>query len=271
MILYQHESLSQGFLQHVKCCAEAYWWILVICYLFKYFQGDYFILNMNKCPRYVRKMIQTNSVCSISQLFNSVGIFQSCQSNMQTQSGLIASLQRGRQTWAQRLFYTVTGVEVDVCEQQQSARCALLWEWDSAALRSLTASNLHSSTNTQTKMPLCGLSPAPSISANRHCLCFPLLRTFRMIIVWHIQYVNIIIVSGRGPVIMEQEVTCQDPWWPQRESGDLRITPCVCPGLQLWWRQVGCSAHWGGEADRWGCSETRKATMCWKFPLKYQL
>lgn len=187
---------------------------------------------------------------------------------MQTQRGLIASLQSGKQTWAQWLVSRWT------CASSSSSSlpcCAPLWELDCVALQTLTASKLHSSTNTQTKMPLCGLSPAPSISANRHCLCFPLLCTFRMIIVWHIQYVNIIIVSGRGPVIMEQEVTCQDPWWPKRESSDLRLTPCVCPGLRLWWRQVGCSAHWGGEVDRWGWFETRKATMCWNFPLRYQL
>lgn len=53
---------------------------------------------------------------------------------------------------------------------------------------------------------------------------FPLLCIFIMIIVWHIQYVNIIIVRGAGPVIMEQEMTCQDPWWPQRESIDLSLT-----------------------------------------------
>lgn len=33
-----------------------------------------------------------------------------------------------------------------------------------------------------------------------------------MIIVWHIQYVNIIIVRGSGPVAMEEEMTLQDPW-----------------------------------------------------------
>lgn len=53
---------------------------------------------------------------------------------------------------------------------------------------------------------------------------FPLLCIFRMIIVWHIQYVNIIIVRGAGPVIIEQEMTCQDPWWPHRESSDLNLT-----------------------------------------------
>lgn len=70
-----------------------------------------------------------------------------------------------------------------------------------------------------------------TLNKNHHCVAFqqhrtsvltdivfasPMLCIFRMIIVWHIQYVNIIIVRGRGPVIMEQEMTCQDPWWPQR-------------------------------------------------------
>lgn len=87
-----------------------------------------------------------------------------------SQSDLITSFQSSKQTWAQRFVGHSPwcwGGRV------WAAVARLLWEWDSAALRTLTAPNLHSSTNTQTKMPLCGLSPAPSISANRHCLCFP--------------------------------------------------------------------------------------------------
>lgn len=86
------------------------------------------------------------------------------------QSDLMASLQSGKQTWAQRF---VPHGRWRWGGRVWAAAVRLLWEWDSAALRTLIAPNLHLSTNTQTKMLLCGLSPAPSISANRHCLCFP--------------------------------------------------------------------------------------------------
>lgn len=88
---------------------------------------------------------------------------------------------------------------------------------------------------------------------------FPLLCVCRMIIVWYIQYVNIIIVRGTGTVIMEQEMTCQDPWWPQRESYDLSLTLMFILGFNCDWdRSAALLRVIGGP------------TMYWKFPLRCQ-
>lgn len=106
----------------------------------------------------------------------------------------------------------------------------------------------------------CSKSPPEVQTRNKKCHCvaphqhwasvltdivfaFPLLCVCRMIIVWHIQYVNIIIVRGTGAVIMGQEMTCRDPWWPQRESCDPSLTLSVYPGLWVGLRQVGCSVR----------------------------
>lgn len=122
----------------------------------------------------------------------------------------------------------------------------------------------------------CSKSPLQVLTHNKNCHCvafhrhrmsvltdivfaFPLLCVCRMIIVWHIQYVNIIIVRGTGPVIMEQEMTCQDLWWPQRESYGLSLTLMFILGSDCdWGRSAALLRVIGG------------ATMCGKFPLRCQ-
>lgn len=81
---------------------------------------------------------------------------------------------------------------------------------------------------------------------------FPQLCIFRTILVWHIQYVNagIVRLTKRGPMIMEQEMTFQNP-------GDLR-GKAVTSGWPLCLSSVQTVmvAGWllqsqGGDAERW--------------------
>lgn len=82
---------------------------------------------------------------------------------------------------------------------------------------------------------------------------FPLMWLFRMIIVWCIQYGNVIIVRGAGSVVTEQEMTCQDLLWPQRESGDLRLTPMFVLGSD-WDGGTAAAPLTREEGKGWGYS-----------------
>lgn len=158
-----------------------------LCYSNKFFQGYQFIL---------RNLTLTQSAHSLSML-------QSYQPNQQLLGPDNISAE-----WPADV--SSVGVEVDVRAAAVSLLCCAVRMRLRGPPKSHCCKYPLKYKHTK-KLPLCCLSPAQSFSANRHCLCFPLLCAFRMIIVWHIQYVNIIIVSGRGPVIMEQEMTCQDP------------------------------------------------------------
>lgn len=128
----------------------------------------------------------------------------------------------GTQTWAQRFVRHSHGHRGG---RVRAAAVRLLWERDSAALRNSLQVQTH-----KQKCHCVAFHQHRASALTDIVFAFPLPCIFRMIIVWHIQYVNIIIVRGTGPVIMEQEVTCQDPWWPQRESDDLRLTLVFVPG-----------------------------------------
>ena len=60
-----------------------------------------------------------------------------------------------------------------MCASSSSQLSLLYCENVTRRLTELSLLRVCSSTNTQTKMPLYGLSPALTISGNRHCLCFP--------------------------------------------------------------------------------------------------
>ena len=110
----------------------------------------------------------------------------------------------------------------------------LLWEWSiywtPQGFPSVSGSKLKSK---QATCHCVACVPTTSISVNRHCLCFPWLRNFRMNIVRCIQCAHVILKRGMGPVIREQEMTCNDHWWPQRERGDLRLTQIICVATEV--------------------------------------
>lgn len=107
---------------------------------------------------------------------------------------------------------SVSGVEVDVCEQQQSA-AVLCCENETRRLSELSLLQISAQVHTHKQKCYCVAFLQHQASVLTDIVfAFPLLCIFRMIIVCAIQYVNIIIVKGTGPVIMEQEMTCQDLW-----------------------------------------------------------
>ena len=101
------------------------------------------------------------------------------------------------------VFIAFTGVEGDVTNAVLCCENETQW---------LSEKNLHSSTNTQTKLPLCGLSPPPGIGADGHCLSFLAAVYFQN------DYCTAHTICERHhcerseAVIMEQEMTCRDPW-----------------------------------------------------------
>lgn len=73
-------------------------------------------------------------------------------------------------------------------------------------------------------MLLWSLSPPASIGTDGHCLFFLASVYFQN------DYCTVHTIRERRhcersqAVTMEQEMTCRDPWWPQRESFNLRLT-----------------------------------------------
>lgn len=138
------------------------------------------------------------------------------------------------------------------------------------------APNLHWSTNTLTKTPLWSLLTPPNISANRHCLCLPPMCIFTMIIVTHIQYMNIIMATrmgsyGTGNALARPLMTLKGKWWPQtdlshllfvllsdREEISRSTRECHHP-LAVW------VARCGHPTKAW-CALQNKS--CWKSPKK---
>ncbi len=76
---------------------------------------------------------------------------------------------------------------------------------------------------------------APSISANRHCLGFPPVCIFRMIIVQNIQYVCAIMEREWLLLFRHRKWPCADQWWPHEEGDDLGLASASFVGLAENW------------------------------------
>lgn len=131
---------------------------------------------------------------------------------------------------------------MDLCNQQEENE-------------TLTAAKLHRSTNMATKTPLCGLSPAPSIGANRHCLGFPPAVYFQNDYCMAHTICSRCHCEGNGACYYVAGSDLPGPLVTSEGKQRPRTDPCS---------NVGCCAVRRGGVR----TEARKATMWWKFPLR---